>query len=79
MDHPAGDFWSIIHPKEHHMNSLDCQEVGIIHGLIFIYFWDFGNVHIGHQRWVWDCAFSVDGAYLVTGMWNLAHIGWLVV
>ena len=21
----------------------------------------------GHQRWVWDCVFSVDGAYLVTG------------
>jgi WD40 repeat protein len=22
---------------------------------------------IGHQRWVWDCAFSADSAYLVTG------------
>ncbi|KAH7557300.1 hypothetical protein JRO89_XS11G0108200 [Xanthoceras sorbifolium] len=22
---------------------------------------------IGHQRWVWDCVFSVDGAYLITG------------
>ena len=21
----------------------------------------------GHQRWVWDCVFSVDGAYLITG------------
>lgn len=21
---------------------------------------------IGHQRWVWDCAFSADSAYLVT-------------
>lgn len=21
----------------------------------------------GHQRWVWDCAFSADSAYLVTG------------
>nr|XP_034918553.1 target of rapamycin complex subunit LST8 isoform X1 [Populus alba] len=21
---------------------------------------------IGHQRWVWDCVFSVDGAYLIT-------------
>jgi len=20
----------------------------------------------GHQRWVWDCVFSVDGAFLVT-------------
>lgn len=20
----------------------------------------------GHQRWVWDCAFSADSAYLVT-------------
>ncbi|CAK7342496.1 unnamed protein product [Dovyalis caffra] len=24
---------------------------------------------IGHQRWVWDCVFSVDGAYLITGTW----------
>lgn len=24
----------------------------------------------GHQRWVWDCAFSADSAYLVTGMWH---------
>ncbi|KAL2466145.1 Transducin/WD40 repeat-like superfamily protein [Abeliophyllum distichum] len=23
---------------------------------------------IGHQRWVWDCVFSVDGAFLITGM-----------
>ena len=22
----------------------------------------------GHQRWVWDCAFSADSAYLVTGI-----------
>lgn len=21
----------------------------------------------GHQRWVWDAAFSADSAYLVTG------------
>lgn len=21
----------------------------------------------GHQRWVWDCSFSADSAYLVTG------------
>ena len=21
----------------------------------------------GHQRWVWDCVFSIDGAYLITG------------
>ena len=33
----------------------------------------------GHQRWVWDCVFSVDGAYLVTAssdcsarLWDLA-------
>ncbi|GBG59631.1 hypothetical protein CBR_g49895 [Chara braunii] len=32
----------------------------------------------GHDRWVWDCAFSVDGAYLVTAssdatakLWNI--------
>lgn len=24
-------------------------------------------MYAGHQRWVWDCVFSVDGAYLVTG------------
>jgi target of rapamycin complex subunit LST8 len=24
----------------------------------------------GHQRWVWDCAFSADSAYLVTGQLN---------
>ena len=23
----------------------------------------------GHQRWVWDCAFSADSAYLVTGVY----------
>jgi len=22
---------------------------------------------VGHQRWVWDCGFSADSAYLVTG------------
>ncbi|CAI9094960.1 OLC1v1030803C1 [Oldenlandia corymbosa var. corymbosa] len=21
---------------------------------------------VGHQHWVWDCVFSVDGAYLIT-------------
>ncbi|XP_042032546.1 target of rapamycin complex subunit LST8-like isoform X1 [Salvia splendens] len=21
---------------------------------------------VGHQRWVWDCVFSVDGAFLIT-------------
>eukprot|EP00245_Coleochaete_scutata_P006035 TRINITY_DN20147_c0_g1_i1.p1 TRINITY_DN20147_c0_g1~~TRINITY_DN20147_c0_g1_i1.p1 ORF type:complete len:330 (+),score=45.78 TRINITY_DN20147_c0_g1_i1:270-1259(+) len=33
----------------------------------------------GHQRWVWDCVFSVDGAYLVTAssdqkarLWEIA-------
>ncbi len=25
------------------------------------------KVLAGHQRWVWDCAFSADSAYLVTG------------
>lgn len=24
----------------------------------------------GHQRWVWDCAFSADSAYLVTGAYR---------
>lgn len=28
--------------EEHHMNSLDCQKVGIIHWLIFIDLWNFG-------------------------------------
>jgi WD40 repeat protein len=23
---------------------------------------------VGHQRWVWDAAFSADSAYLVSGM-----------
>ncbi|KAJ1547643.1 TOR complex subunit lst8 [Nowakowskiella sp. JEL0078] len=34
----------------------------------------------GHQRWVWDCAFSADSAYLVTGssdhsarLWDLSN------
>ena len=22
---------------------------------------------VGHQRWVWDCSFSADSAYLITG------------
>lgn len=26
---------------------------------------------MGHQRWVWDCAFSADSAYLVTGTLSL--------
>ena len=33
----------------------------------------------GHQRWVWDCVFSVDAAYLVTAssdcsarLWDLS-------
>ena len=31
--------------------------------------WEFKleKVLMGHQRWVWDCAFSADSAYLVTG------------
>ena len=31
--------------------------------------WEFKleKVLQGHQRWVWDCAFSADSAYLVTG------------
>src|SRR5271170_3130360 len=28
----------------------------------------------GHQRWVWDCAFSADSAYLVTGLFSLSFI-----
>lgn len=35
--------------------------------------------HAGHQRWVWDCVFSVDAAYLVTAssdcsarLWDLS-------
>jgi G protein beta subunit-like protein len=27
----------------------------------------------GHQRWVWDCAFSADSAYLVTGETSPEH------
>ena len=36
----------------------------------------------GHQRWVWDCAFSADSAYLVTAcsdhyarLWELSSQG----
>ena len=36
-------------------------------------------VFAGHQRWVWDCVFSVDAAYLVTAssdcsvrLWDLS-------
>ncbi len=35
---------------------------------------------VGHQRWVWDCVFSADSAYLVTGssdqtarLWDVAQ------
>ena len=28
--------------------------------------WDLEQELDGHQRWVWDCAFSADSAYLVT-------------
>ena len=27
---------------------------------------------VGHQRWLWDCAFSADSAYLVTGTFGVA-------
>lgn len=30
------------------------------------------KVLTGHQRWVWDAAFSADSAYLVTG--KLDHL-----
>ena len=36
-------------------------------------------LYAGHQRWVWDCVFSVDAAYLVTAssdcsarLWDLS-------
>lgn len=35
---------------------------------------------VGHQRWVWDCVFSVDGAFLITAssdttarLWSMAN------
>ncbi|RVX09675.1 Target of rapamycin complex subunit wat1 [Vitis vinifera] len=35
---------------------------------------------VGHQRWVWDCVFSVDGAYLITAssdttarLWSMSN------
>ncbi len=32
----------------------------------------------GHQRWVWDCAFSADSAYLVTGTLSYSYsVGFL--
>lgn len=38
-----------------------------------------GFVIAGHQKWVWDCVFSVDAAYLVTAssdctarLWDLS-------
>jgi hypothetical protein len=33
----------------------------------------------GHQRWVWDCAFSADSAYLVTGESSLEYYGALLM
>ena len=34
---------------------------------------------VGHQKWIWDCVFSVDAAYLVTAssdsterLWDLS-------
>lgn len=30
---------------------------------------------VGHQRWIWDAAFSADSAYLVTGA-SLSNGGW---
>lgn len=35
------------------------------------------KVLIGHQRWVWDCAFSADSAYLVTGYSDWDFIYWM--
>ena len=26
---------------------------------------------LGHQKWIWDCAFSADSAYIVTGILNI--------
>lgn len=36
----------------------------------------------GHQRWVWDCAFSADSAYLVTGeelLSDSADVFWCIL
>lgn len=37
------------------------------------------SLSAGHQKWVWDCVFSVDAAYLVTAssdcsarLWDLS-------
>ena len=44
-----------------------------------------GSMHLtktlkGHDRWVWDCVFSADSAYLVTAssdqtarLWDVGH------
>jgi len=29
--------------------------------------WTLERTLVGHQRWVWDCVFSADSAYLVSG------------
>ena len=35
--------------------------------LVLNYEFKLDKILQGHQRWVWDCAFSADSAYLVTG------------
>lgn len=37
--------------------------------------WEFRleKVLVGHQRWVWDCGFSADSAYLITGAYIMNY------
>jgi G protein beta subunit-like protein len=30
--------------------------------------WEEDKILIGHTQWVWDCCFSADSAYLLTGI-----------
>lgn len=42
--------------------------------------WSLDKTLIGHQQWVWDCSFSADSAYLISGssdksarLWDLSQ------
>ena len=32
--------------------------------------WSLNKSLVAHQRWVWDCVYSADSSYLVSGMSN---------
>ncbi|KAJ1562325.1 TOR complex subunit lst8 [Nowakowskiella sp. JEL0078] len=69
-DHTVKIWNSNIDPDEYSSSSVDLSK-----GCFTL-----DKTLTGHQRWAWDCAFSADSAYLVTGssdhsarLWDLSN------